>query len=346
MQHIVRPSQGSEGMMKGLRTALVFVFAFAFALAFVAFSGCLENSPEGAGRNGPGMEDMSIVDLKAQSVRSADDLNSYSLKSSVAENVKIGAVSVNLTPKHHGMSKRILQVSRNASERKESTETVAQLNLSGYQASSRSTTVKMYREGQGAEQSRTGHTEIYQAGNSTHIRQDNGSWINIIAPVSIEAFWSRDSSNPAKGLAEMVNRSQAEIVGIESLDGTDAFKLKIVSEGSEYSDLYYEAIVLANEMAGYPAVMPSINRTEFDETAVIDKTAWISKETNLPLKYQTRVGFKVTAYIIGVLDAETRLMKMLNQSVPLGEISVEFETSEVYYDFNRSIQVDLPEEAF
>lgn len=318
--------------MKGLLIFLV--------LMLMAFSGCLEESPGGAGGEGEseyggrgysmagkglGGEEAGVSDLTALSARSAGGLKSYGMRSSVAETVKIDAVSVNLTPEHHGMSKRILRISRNASEKKESTETVAHLNLSGYQASSQSTTVRMYREGQGAEQSRTGRTEVYQAGNSTHIRQDNGSWINIVTPITVEAFWSRENSNPAKGLAEMVNRSQAEVVGIEDLDGTAAYKLKIVSDESEYSDLYYEAIVLANEMAGYPAVMPSINRTEFDETAVIEKTAWISKDAHLPLKYQSRMGFRVVPRIIGALDSETSRMKMFSQSMPLGEISVEFE---------------------
>ena len=45
--------------------------------------------------------------------------------------------------------------------------------------------------------------------------------------------------------------------------------------------------------------LPSVNRTELNETGKIEKTIWISKKSYLPVKYQSAMSFSMTPEIIG-----------------------------------------------
>jgi hypothetical protein len=311
-------------------------------LIVVAISGCMEKSPSETGVSGV---EKSMVYLKILSIRSADDLSSYSLKRSVIETVKINPVRINVTPKFHGLSNKSLQIVWNGTSTKESTETIADVNLSGYQACARSSTMRIVQETGKVEDTRTVHTDVYQVGNSTYVKKDNGNWTKIVASTSAETFWSQGNINNVKIIAEVINKSQAEIIGSEKIEGIDAYKLKLIKESTDYSNLYNTAQSLASQLARYPMFMPSINRTELNKTVVMEKLVWISKETYLPMKYQSSMSFKMTPEIIGALDSETSEMKRFNQSVRLGEVSVDFETKEMYHDFNKSIEINLPEEA-
>ena len=53
----------------------------------------------------------------------------------------------------------------------------------------------------------------------------------------------------------------------------------------------------------------------------------------------------MTPEIIGGLDPNTGQMKMFNQSMLLGAILVNIETNDLYYDFNKSVDMAMPEEA-
>lgn len=77
----------------------------------------------------------------------------------------------------------------------------------------------------------------------------------------------------------------------------------------------------------------------------MEKSVWISKENYLPVKYQSKMSFKMSPRIIGALDSNTSLMRMFNQSVPLGNVSLSSESIEIYYDFDRPVEISPPPEA-
>lgn len=295
-------------------------------LIAVAVSGCMEKSPSGTGA------EKSAEELKTLEIRSAENLSSYSLKSSMVQTMKLNAVGINATPE-------------NATTIMESSETTASVNLSGYQAAATGwtkTTVQM--PGQ-AENTSTTHADVYQIGNSTYVKDDVGNWTHLIDPRPVEAIWGEDNNNQVKALAEAINKSQLEKVGSESVEGTDAYKLKIITSSADMESLYSTAFGIAAQLTQYPMLMPKINRTEFNKTSVIEKYVWISKETYLPVKYQSSMSFNMTPEIIGGMDPTTGQMKMFNQSVRLGEISVSIETYDLYYDFNKQSEIVLPSEA-
>jgi hypothetical protein len=140
----------------------------------------------------------------------------------------------------------------------------------------------------------------------------------------------------------MFNQSAADETGSETINGEDAYKLNIVTRSGDYDNLYNTAIGIAAKLTQYPMYMPSVNRSELNETGKIEKTIWISKNTYLPVKYQSQTSFQMTPEVVGGLDPSTGQMKMFNQSMKLPPVSVSIETSDLYYDFNKPVNVIPP----
>jgi len=298
-------------------------------LVTVAISGCTEKGPSGTGTSGV---EKSVGDLKILSIKSADNLSSYGLKSSVIQTMKQNAVGINATPE-------------NATTITKSTESIASVNLFGYRSSASSSTKIVVESPGKATNSSTKQLDVYQTGNSTYIKDQNGKWTHILDPRSAEAIWGQGNNNKVKALAETINRSQAETVGSENIEGVDAYELKIITGSVDYDNLYNTAIGIAAQLTQYPKFMFSINRTELNKTGVMETLIWISKDTYLPVKYQRSMSFKMTPFIVGGTDSKTGQMKRFNQPVRLGEVYVDLKTTNLYYDFNKSIEKNLPEEA-
>lgn len=288
---------------------------------------------------------MSVDDLKALSIQSADDLSSYRLKKTTTEDTSIDAFRIDVRPSVHGLGDRFLQIEWKARRTGVSTETSVDMDLSRHRTRAQSTTTSTVQlEGQ-PEETDAVHTDIYQIENSTYVNGGDGSWTAVISPISSDEFWDQASNNYVRVMAGAINSSQAEIIGSERIEGIDTYKLKISITESDHDDLYPAAQGLAQQLTGYPTFMPSINRTEFNETVEMEKSVWISKESFLPVKYHRLMSFKMTPYVIGALDSETSLMRMFNQSVRLGNVSIVSETIETYYDFNETLEISPPREA-
>ena len=298
-------------------------------LIAVAISGCTEKSPSGTSSSGA---EKSVGELKTLTVKSAEGLKSYSLKSSASQTLTLNAMGINATP-------------QNATTVKQSVETLASVNLSGFEASaSGSTKNEVVLPGMPANSSTT-EANVYQVGNSTYVKGEDGKWTHLKDPRAAEEIWGRGDNNQVKSLAEMINQSQAEMVGSESIQGTDAYKLKIITGTADYEGLYSTAFGIAAQLTQYPMLMPSINSSELNATGSIEKLVWISKDSYLPVKYQSSMSFDMTPEIIAGLNTTTGQMEMFGQSVRLGKVSAIVETSDLYYDFNKPVEITLPAEA-
>lgn len=74
-------------------------------------------------------------------------------------------------------------------------------------------------------------------------------------------------------------------------------------------------LAVAAKVTQYPMFLSSVNRSELNDSAKIEKTIWISKKSYLPVKYQSVMSFSMTLEIVGALDHNTDQMNMLNQLV-------------------------------
>jgi len=293
------------------------------ALIAVALSGCTEKSPSVA--------EKSPEQLKTLSVAAAENLTAYSIKSSMTQTLKLESGSNATAEKSTTIT--------------ETADTLAVVNLSSLQAhATGSTKNQMEMAGQPSNSSTT-KADVYQIGNSTYVNDESGNWTHLADPRSKEEVWGPDRNNQVKAIAATFNLSTTEDLGSESVNGEDAYKLKIVTGSGDQTNLQNAAFAIAAKITQYPMYLPSVNRTELNETGKIEKTIWISKKSYLPVKYQSRMSFSMRPEIIGGLDPSTSQMKMFNQSIQLGEISVSIETEDLYYDFDKPTEITLPEQA-
>jgi outer membrane lipoprotein-sorting protein len=293
------------------------------ALIAVALSGCTEKSPSVA--------EKSPEQLKNLSVAAAEKLTSYSIKSSMTQTLKLESGS-------NATSEKSTTITETA-------DTLAVVNLSSLEAhATGSTNNQMEMAGQPSNSSTT-KADVYQIGNSTYVNDESGNWTHLSDPRPKEEVWGPDRNNQVKAIAATFNLSTTEDLGSESINGEDAYKLKIVTGSGDQTNLQNAAFAIAAKVTQYPMYLPSVNRTELNETGKIEKTIWISKKSYLPVKYQSTMSFSMRPEIIGGLDPSTSQMKMFNQSIQLGEISVSIETEDLYYDFDKPAEITLPEQA-
>jgi len=291
-------------------------------LAALAISGCTEK--------GPSAPDRSVEELKNLSAPSAENLSSFAVESLASQAIELNSGS-------------------NASEEKattitESMETHSSVNLSGMMVHVKgSTESKMEVEGE-PENSNVIGAEVYLIGNSTYIQQD-GNWTHLIDPRTAEEVWSGDRNNQVLSLARTFNLSELEDMGSESVEGEEAYKFRIVTGSADETNLFNVAFAVAAKVTQYPLNLPSINRSELNETARMEKAIWISKQSLLPVKYESEISFTMTPEIIGAMNLSTGQMEMFNQSTTLGEISVSVKTSDRFYDFDKPMSITVPEEA-
>jgi len=292
-------------------------------LIAVAISGCTEK--------GPSVADKSATELKTLSIAAAENLTSYSVKSSMTQILKLNS-EANATPE------KVTTIT-------ESAETVAVVNLSSLEAhASGSTKNQMEMPGQPVNTSTTS-ADVYQIENSTYVNDESGNWTHLLDPRPKQEVWGRDKNNQVKAMAETFNLSTTEDLGSEAINGEDAYKLLIVTGSGDLVNLDNAAFAIAAKLTQYPMYLPSVNRTELNETGKIEKTIWISKKSYLPVKYQSAMSFSMTPEVVGAMDPNTSQMNMFNQSIRLGEISVRIETTDLYYDFDKPVDITPPEKA-
>ena len=294
-------------------------------LIMVAISGCTEKGPSGTSSG----TTKSVDDLKTLSISSAENLTSYSLNSSVTQTLKLNGGGANAAPE-------------NTTTVTESAQTTASVNLSSFQAEANGATKSQVVQPGFPANSSTTLAVVYQLGNSTYVKDESGNWTHLQDPRSAKEIWGQGNNNQVKAIAETFNQSAAEETGSESINGEDAYKLNIVTGSGDYDILYNTAINIAAKLTQYPMYMPSVNRTELNETGKIEKTIWISKETYLPVKYLSQTTFQMTPEIIGGLNSSTGQMEMFSQSMKLPSVSVSIDTSDLYYDFNKPVNVIPP----
>jgi hypothetical protein len=296
-------------------------------IAVVAFSGCTEKSPGGNEKS------LNATEIKMQVIKSAENLSTYNLTSSMRQTLKLNAPAGNKTAHD------------NVTVITESATTAASVDLIGFKAKAvGSTNNTLEMPGQAANTS-SSEAMVYQIGNSTYVRDGSGKWTRLVDPRAAQEIWGEGNNNQVKALAEKINQSQVEVIGSEKIEGVDSYKLKITPGSGEFYNLYNTAFGVAAKLTQYPMFVPSINSTELNESSKMEKLIWISKETYLPTKYQSSLSFDMTPIIIGGMDPNTGNMIRFNQSMRLGEISVNIETTDVYTGFDTPLQIAPPEEA-
>jgi hypothetical protein len=289
-------------------------------LLVLAISGCMEK--------GPSEKVQSVQEIKTLAVKSADNLSTYGLMRSVDQIMKSNAPGTNKTEGNlTTVQKSIVSVNLTANKAVTDGSIQTFLNVAG-----------------AGENTSLAQITVYQAGNLTYINE-NGNWISLRDPRPAEAIWGNGNISQVKALADRINRSQEEIIGSEKIGGEEAYELKIQIGKDDYIDLYNTAYSIANKLNRYTDRVPSINITELNQTYNMERQVWISKETYLPLKYHSSMSFKITPIFVERKNIADGRVTTYNQSVRLGQISVDLETTDQYQNFNKPVEINVPGEA-
>jgi hypothetical protein len=293
-------------------------------LISLAISGCMDKGPSG--------KLLSAEELKTLSIKSADNLSTYSLTRSVNQTLQLNMHRSNATE-------------GNVTTLLESIEKIVSVNLTDLKAVTNVSTKNIIEIPGKAANTSSLRGIAYQIRNSTYVSETNGKWIHLKDTRPAEMIWGNGNNSEVKALAEKINQSQIEIVGSEKIGGEDTYKLKIIKGSDDSQNLYKTAFSIAAKLTKYPSLVPSVNTTELNNTIQMEKLVWISKSAYLPVKYYSSMSFKMTPVIVGGRDPKTGQIKRFNQSVRLGEVSVDLATTDLYYDFNKQVDINPPDEA-
>jgi hypothetical protein len=291
-----------------------------FVLIALAVSGCMEK--------GPSIKEQSAEEIKDLAVNSSENISTYRLTGFANQTLKLKAAVSNAT---QGETTTIL----------ERIKTVTSVNLTDMKAEAVASTEEVIELPGKAANVSSSQATAYLIGNYTYI-DENGKWTHLKDTREANEIWGNGNNSQVSLLAKKIQQSQVEIVGSEVIDGEDTYKLKIQAGSGDYNNLYSAALGIAAKLAKYPLFIAAIDSTEVNRTSQMSMLVWISKDTYLPKKYQSNVSFNMTPMIVGSTDPKTGQIMQFNQSVLLGEVSVDLETTNLYYDFDKPIEISLP----
>lgn len=286
----------------------------ALAIITVALSGCTEKTP-------------SSEAIKNSLNNSAANLSAYSF-----------TISDNQTGSIRDLVRNNITNSYNTTSRSDDTKVTAAIDLAGRKAEANVSTRTIIKGSTGSPIVGNSESTEFNVGNFTYIFQ-NGNWTQLKAPESAEAIWARGSFDLMKSRAISISRTQAEVIGSESVDGKDCYKLRLTLDNQTYLGTEYNLLVRAL----YPFV-PEANQTDLLKSSKNENTAWVEKDNNLLKKYQHTMNIQMVPNIIGVVNNQGNIQK-LNQTMKLVEVTLASDSTETYTDYNKPVVIIVPKAA-
>ncbi len=258
----------------------------------VALSGCMENGP-------------SAAEIKKSMADSVANVNQYTFEMNSSQNIEVLNRSANVT---NTSVVKILSSSQGA------------IDLAG-----REMMVTSLMEIQSDAQSAVPpvSTETYFLNDTVYMRLDN-NWTMLKVP-DPESIWA--SQNMAAQQVALLNISQLEVTGSESVDGQDCYKVKVTPDINAY------AAVLSEQM-GSSMPLAYMNLTELYERGTVDWTSWISKDGSLLKKNDIRMSLAITPETLG----------LTNESGDF-QMNVDLQTQTLFRNYNQPVSIVLPEDA-
>jgi hypothetical protein len=290
----------------------------ALAIITVALSGCMEKEKV-----------PSSGEIKNLMIHSASNLSAYSfgISDNQTETIK-DLVRSNITNEY------------NTTTRSAQTEVTAFVDLASRKAKADVATTTTIRGPIGSPNIMSSRGTEYNIGNITYTLRDNSNWTALKDPSSSEALWADGRYNLIKSRADSINQSQVAIIGSESIDGKDCYKLRMIIDNQTYSETIYS--MLASVL--YPYV-PEANQTDLAKNSKIETQVWIEKDNNLVKRYQHTLNIMMTPNIVGYYDLNKGGVQKFNQSMKLVEVSLNTNSIESYSDYNRPADIVVPKAA-
>jgi hypothetical protein len=291
----------------------------ALAILIVSLSGCMEKEKL-----------PSSADIKTSMSHSAENLSAYSFKISDSQTESIKDLVKNNITKEYNTTIRSVQ-----------TEIAGSIDLASRKAMADISATTTIKGPTGSPNILKSNGTEYNIGNTTYTSRDHGNWTQLKDPMSVDALWAQGRFNLIKSRADAIkNQSDVEVIGSESIDGKDCYKLRIIADNQTYFGTLYN--MLASVL--FPFV-PEINQTDLTKASKIETLMWVEKDSKLLKKYQHTLSITIAPNIMGAFNLSSGGIQKFNQSMKLVEVLLYAESTESYYDYNKPHDIVVPKAA-
>ncbi len=176
---------------------------------------------------------------------------------------------------------------------------------------------------------------LYLIDNAMYMRRDTGipelpaQWIKMEMPEEYEKTW--ESQNQVDQQMELLNISEVEFLGDETVNGVDCYVLKITPDMEKYGELL-------SKQEGMSELMQSLQQNNsFDMGKLIKDMSmkqWIAKNTKFPMKTEMQIKMVISSEDLIIPEAEEEFTMTSDQR-----------TTIVFYEYNKPVAIELPEDA-
>jgi len=171
--------------------------------------------------------------------------------------------------------------------------------------------------------------------NGSEFWKEGQNWTQFIINDSAKIM---EEYNELPGQVSLINHSNMEIVGSESIDGEEFYRL----EGSPIEPIYQGIIGLQLLAAYMPSPFPlpkeiKDRSLDVDDAALLNNssvilTAWVSKDDSLLKRLHTNSSLVITPQILNITSPDFMIVSTANEST-------------IYAGFGSPVEIELPEEA-
>lgn len=168
--------------------------------------------------------------------------------------------------------------------------------------------------------------EMYLLNDSMFMKID-GNWTETKLPgLSLKDIWKQQDKIGQQ--RESLNGSNISLLGIENIDGTECYKIKVTPDMKSYT-------AVIKEQLGTTTVLPYMNISALFNNTSISYISWISKEEHLPLRTAITTNMTFSPEVLGQTVKKA------------GNFVMHIETSYAmrFSGFDRVVKIVLPEDA-
>lgn len=166
----------------------------------------------------------------------------------------------------------------------------------------------------------------------------NGKWTRsmISGPIRSLAF---DERNKLKGLADLISGSRIEVMGKETIDGKECYKLKVMpgmdTARSILASQAFEAQSSVPESLPPASLKGLLESDPLLDDGDISYTIWVTEDEYIPMMMEGETNFILTP----------ASMRVKSKGIPDFRIDVAVEDMLVLSDFNDADDIEVPGEA-
>jgi hypothetical protein len=168
--------------------------------------------------------------------------------------------------------------------------------------------------------------EMYLLNDTMYMKID-GNWTKTqLLGLSPKDIWKQQDKIGQQ--REGLNGSNITLLGMEKIDGTMCYKVKVIPDMKSYT-------AVTKEQLGSTTILPYLNISALFNNTSISYVSWISKDGHLPMRTEITTNMTLRPEILGLPNKKA------------GNFEMHIETSYAmqFSGFDRIVKIALPEDA-